>query len=146
MALRLTRLQKEISDKNEEIRRLQSDLLTESDETSALSSRMDDMKRKIKELEKKNAELEQRLRDCQIPDSVGNDSDIEIIQLKKQIKKMQNEYETSCQKYCDLNMEYDALKTRQEKDRKQVYTTPHHSCETFYELSIFIHQDTATPT
>ena len=43
MALRLTRLQKEISDKNEEIRRLQSELLTESDESSALSLRMDDL-------------------------------------------------------------------------------------------------------
>lgn len=120
MALRLTRLQKEISDKNEEIRRLQSELLTESDETSALSGRMDDMKRKVKELEKKNAELEQRLRDCQLPEASGPDCDIEIIQLKKQLKKMQNEYEASCQKYCDLSIEYEAVKARQEKDRKQV--------------------------
>lgn len=120
MALRLTRLQKEISDKNEEIRRLQSELLTESDESSALSGRMDDLKRKVKELEKKNAELEQRLRDCQLPEASGPDSDVEIIHLKKQLKKMQNEYEASCQKYCDLNIEYEALKTRQEKDRKQV--------------------------
>lgn len=121
MALRLTRLQKEISDKNEEIRRLQAELLTESDETSTLSSRMEDLKRKVKDLEKKNTELEQRLRDCQIPDSSGPECDIEIIQLKKQLKKLQNEYESSCQKYCDLNIEYEALKTRQDKDRKQVY-------------------------
>jgi hypothetical protein len=32
MELCLTRLRKEISDKNEEIRRLQSELMTESDE------------------------------------------------------------------------------------------------------------------
>ena len=124
MALRLTRLQKEISDKNEEIRRLQSELLTESDESSALSLRMEDLKRKVKEMERKNAELEQRLRDCQLPDSSGPDSDMEINQLKKQLKKLQNEYEASCQKYCDLNIEYEALKTRQEKDRKQVKHLP----------------------
>lgn len=120
MALRLSRLQREISDKNEEIRRLQSELMSESDETSVLTTRMEDLKRKVKELEKKNAELEQRLRDCQLPDNSCPDSDVEITQLKKQIKKMQNEYEASCQKYCDLNIEYEALKTRQEKDRKQV--------------------------
>ncbi|XP_046458153.1 COP1-interactive protein 1-like isoform X4 [Daphnia pulex] len=120
MALRLTRLQKEISDKNEEIRRLQSELMTESDESSALSLRMDDLKRKVKDLEKKNTELEQRLRDVQLPDSSGPDTDGEITHLKKRLKKMQNEYEASCQKYCDLNIEYEAMKTRQEKDRKQI--------------------------
>ena len=124
MALRLTRLQKEISDKNEEIRRLQSKLLTESDESSALSLRMDDLKRKVKDLEKKNTDLEQRLRDFQLPESSGPDTDVEITHLKKKLKKMQNEYEASCQKYCDLNIEYEAMKTRQEKDRKQVkYST-----------------------
>jgi predicted nucleic acid-binding Zn-ribbon protein len=124
MALRLTRLQKEISDKNEEIRRLQSELLTESDESSALSLRMDDLKRKVKDLEKKNTDLEQRLRDFQLPESSGPDTDVEITHLKKKLKKMQNEYEASCQKYCDLNIEYEAMKTRQEKDRKQVkYST-----------------------
>jgi predicted nucleic acid-binding Zn-ribbon protein len=120
MALRLTRLQKEISDKNEEIRRLQSELMTESDESSALSLRMDDLKRKVKDLEKKNTELEQRLRDFQLPDSSCPDTDVEITHLKKKLKKMQNEYEASCQKYCDLNIEYEAMKIRQEKDRKQV--------------------------
>nr|CAH0104580.1 unnamed protein product [Daphnia galeata] len=120
MALRLTRLQKEISDKNEEIRRLQSELLTESDESSALSLRMDDLKRKVKDLEKKNTDLEQRLRDFQLPESSGPDADVEITHLKKKLKKMQNEYEASCQKYCDLNIEYEAMKTRQEKDRKQI--------------------------
>ena len=118
MALRLTRLQKEISDKNEEIRRLQSKLLTESDESSALSLRMDDLKRKVKDLEKKNTDLEQRLRDFQLPESSGPDTDVEITHLKKKLKKMQNEYEASCQKYCDLK--YEAMKTRQEKHRKQV--------------------------
>ena len=93
MALRLTRLQKEISDKNEEIRRLQSELLTESDESSALSLRMDDLKRKVKDLEKKNTDLEQRLRDLQLPDSSGPDTDVVITNLKKKLKKMQNEYE-----------------------------------------------------
>jgi hypothetical protein len=120
MALRLTRLQKEISDKNEEIRRLQSELLTESDESSALSLRMDDLKRKVKDLEKKNTDLEQRLCDFQLPDSSGPDTDVVITNLKKKLKKMQNEYEASCQKYCVLNMEYEAMKSRQEKDRKQV--------------------------
>ena len=120
MALRLTRLQKEISDKNEEIRRLQSELLTESDESSALSLRMDDLKRKVKDLEKKNTDLEQRLRDFQLPESSGPDTDVVITNLKKKLKKMQNEYEASCQKYCVLNMEYEAMKSRQEKDRKQV--------------------------
>ncbi len=123
MALRLTRLRKEISDKNEEIRRLQSELMTESDESSALSLRMDDLKRKVKDLEKKNTELEQRLRDVQLPDSSGPDTDVEIINLKMKLKKMQNEYETSCQKYCDLSIEYDTMKTQQEKDRKQVGNT-----------------------
>ncbi|XP_032783508.2 early endosome antigen 1 isoform X3 [Daphnia magna] len=120
MALRLTRLQKEISDKNDEIRRLQSELLSESDESSALTLRMDDLKRKVKELEKKNSDLEQRLRDCQLPDSSGPDTDVKITNLKKKLKKMQDEYESSCQKYCDLNIEYEAMKIRQEKDRKQI--------------------------
>jgi predicted nucleic acid-binding Zn-ribbon protein len=123
MELRLTRLRKEISDKNEEIRRLQSELMTESDESFALSLRMDDLKRKVKDLEKKNTELEQRLRDVQLPESSSPDTDVEIIHLKMKLKKMQNEYETSCQKYCDLNIEYDAIKTQQEKDRKQVGNT-----------------------
>jgi predicted nucleic acid-binding Zn-ribbon protein len=123
MELRLTRLRKEISDKNEEIRRLQSELMTESDESFALSLRMDDLKRKLKDLEKKNTELEQRLRDVQLPESSSPDTDVEIIHLQKKLKKMENEYETSCQKYCDLNIEYDAIKTQQEKDRKQVGNT-----------------------
>ncbi|XP_057368949.2 early endosome antigen 1-like isoform X3 [Daphnia carinata] len=120
MALRLTRLQKEISDKNDEIRRLQSELLSESDESSALTLRMEDLKRKVKDLEKKNSDLEQRLRDCQLPDSSGPDTDVKITNLKKKLKKMQDEYESSCQKYCDLNIEYEAMKIRQEKDRKQI--------------------------
>jgi predicted nucleic acid-binding Zn-ribbon protein len=123
MELCLTRLRKEISDKNEEIRRLQSELMTESDESFALSLRMDDLKRKVKDLEKKNTELEQRLRDVQLPESSSPDTDVEIIHLQKKLKKMENEYETSCQKYCDLNIEYDAIKTQQEKDRKQVGNT-----------------------
>jgi predicted RNase H-like nuclease (RuvC/YqgF family) len=85
---------------------------------------MDDLKRKVKDLEKKNTDLEQRLRDFQLPESSGPDTDVEITHLKKKLKKMQNEYEASCQKYCDLNIEYEAMKTRQEKDRKQVkYST-----------------------
>ena len=120
MALRLSRLQREINDKNEEIRRLQSEIITESDESSALRNQMEELNRRVKEMEKRNAELTQRLRDCQIPDSTLPGADIEINQLKKQLKKLQSEYELSCQKYCDLNLEHEALKTRQEKDRKQV--------------------------
>jgi predicted RNase H-like nuclease (RuvC/YqgF family) len=97
--------------------------MTESDESFALSLRMDDLKRKVKDLEKKNTELEQRLRDVQLPESSSPDTDVEIIHLQKKLKKMENEYETSCQKYCDLNIEYDAIKTQQEKDRKQVGNT-----------------------
>jgi hypothetical protein len=81
---------------------------------------MDDLKRKVKDLEKKNTDLEQRLCDFQLPDSSGPDTDVVITNLKKKLKKMQNEYEASCQKYCVLNMEYEAMKSRQEKDRKQV--------------------------
>ena len=51
MALRLTRLQKEINDKNEEIRRLQAEILSESDETSILKQKMDDLQRKVKQFE-----------------------------------------------------------------------------------------------
>lgn len=120
MALRLSRLQREINEKNEEIRRLQSEVMAESDESSALRQQMEHLNRRVKELEKRNTELTQRLRDCQIPESMPTGSDVEINQLKKQLKKSQNEYELSCQKYCDLNLEYEALKTRQEKDRRQV--------------------------
>ena len=124
MAHRLTRLQKELSDKNKEIRRLQSELLTESEESSALSLRMEDLERKVKEMEMKNAALEQSLRDCQLHYSPGPNLDLKINQLKKQLEKSQKDYEASSQKYCYLNIEHEALKTRQENDRKQVKNLP----------------------
>jgi hypothetical protein len=109
----LTRLRKETSDKNEEIRRIQSELIL----------RMDDLKRKVKDLEKNNTELEQRLCDVQLPESSSPDTDVEIINLKNKLKKMENEYEISCQKYRDLYIKLVAMKTQQEKDRKQVGNT-----------------------
>lgn len=99
MALRLTRLQKEINDKNEEIRRLQAEILSESDETSILKQKMDDLQRKVKQFEKTNAELRQRLRDSQSPDHSGLSANAELTKLRKQLKKIQDEYESTSQRY-----------------------------------------------
>lgn len=99
MALRLTRLQKEIHDKNEEIRRLQAEIVAESDETSILKQRMEEVQRKVKQLEKNNTELRQRLRDSKSPDHSGLSANAELTKLRKQLKKLQDEYEATTQRY-----------------------------------------------
>ena len=64
--------------------------------------------------------MRQRLDDCQPPDDTGLNADAEITKLKKHLKKLQDECETTSQKFCNLNMENEALKNQKEKDRKQV--------------------------
>ena len=120
MALRLSRLQKELNDKNEEIRRLQSEVIVESDESVTLKRQVEELHRKVRQFERSNTELRQRLDDCQPPDDTGLNADAEITKLKKHLKKLQDECETTSQKFCNLNMENEALKNQKEKDRKQV--------------------------
>lgn len=120
MNRRLSRLQKEIIDKNEEISRLQSEIISEADETCGLKAQIDDLCKKIKEYERKQGEMNQRLQDYQLLEKTSHETEAEMAVLKKHLKKMQNDYEISSQKYCDLNIEHEALKTQQDKDRKQV--------------------------
>ena len=107
-------------DKNEEISRLQSEIISEADETCALKVQIDDLHKKIKEYERKQGETNQRLTDYQMIEKASHEAETEMVVLKKQLKKLQNDYEVSSQKYCDLNIEHEALKTQQDKDRKQV--------------------------
>ena len=74
----------------------------------------------MKEYERKQSEMNQRLADYQCLEKTSHETEAEMNALKKQLKKLQNDYETSSQKFCDLNIEYEANKNQQEKDRKQV--------------------------
>lgn len=59
--MRLSRLQRELNEKSDEIRRLQSDVMCEADENAALRQRLAEAQRRYKELEKKNQDLTHRL-------------------------------------------------------------------------------------
>ena len=107
MAMRLSRLQREINEKNEEIRRLQTDILSESDENTILRQRMDDLNRKVKEW--KNCELVKRLDECRSEESRDQPADAHIEQIKKQPKHFQSDNEIVSQKYCDLNISHENL-------------------------------------
>jgi len=143
---RLSRLQKEIIDKNEEISRLQSEIISEADETCALKSQIDDLHKKIKEYERKQGEMNQRLSDYQLLEKASNETEAEMAVLRKQLKKLQNDYEISSQKYCDLNIEHEALKAQQDKDRRQVILSKLIQCNFDLSLStVFEYLDTTTP-
>ena len=117
--MRLSRLQREINEKNEEIRRLQTDMISESDENTILRQRMDDLNRKVKEW--KNCERVKRLDECRSEGCPGDQpADAHLEQIKKQLKRLQSDYEIMSQKYCDLNISHENLLGQRDKDRKQV--------------------------
>ena len=112
MAIRLSRLQ-------QELQWLHSDMLTESDKNALLGQKLDDLYGKVKSMEEKNNELTQRLKDSQAQDT-SNQPDTSTLAMKRQLKRLQSDYEAMSQKYCDLNIAHEHLLKQQEKDRKQV--------------------------
>lgn len=121
MAMRLSRVQKELHDKNEEIRRLQSELVAESDEASSLKRQVEELLRRLKEMEAHSSALKQRLNEYQTTDNSSFNADAEIALLRKQLKKLQSECEAANQRCCDLRLENEELITQKEKDWKQVF-------------------------
>ena len=120
MALRLSRLQREMHEKSDEIRRLQTEILSESDENAALRQKLDDLYRKYRDLEKKNVELVKRLEESQSAEESTGGLDVEVVQMRGQLKKIASEYEVVSQKYCDLNILHEQTISQRDRERKQV--------------------------
>lgn len=123
MSSRLSRLEMELDEKNKEIRRLHAELVIESDESSALRQKVEELQRQIRHMEKNHSELRQTLEESHLPDnsfcSCAHE-DLEAAKLKSQMKKLKDELETVSQKTFHLNSENETLRNQMGKDRKKV--------------------------
>ena len=120
MATRLSRLQREMNEKNDEICRLQSEVMTESDENATLRRSLEDVQLRLREAEKKNAELRQRLDDIRSAEGSLHEPEAEILRMAAQLRKLQGDYEAVCQKFCDINIAHEHVISQRDRDRKQV--------------------------